>query len=275
MRPERYCILALTVMLSACATREPADGPPDRGSGSVNIPDAVPRDEPRSRYGNHSPYKVNGKTYHVMNSGAGYTERGVASWYGKKFHGRKTSSGETYDMYAMTAAHKALPLPTYVEVTNIDNGRRIVVKVNDRGPFVHNRIIDLSYGAASKLGIIGTGTAFVEVRAIDAGSRADPRRSGITEATPEPDPVDTHGEPAGQHLFIQVGAFAEYDNAMSMLQRLMGYGFKNTRLVETNVNGRELYRVRIGPVSSVGDHDALIRRLHRAGVNDTHLVSGD
>ncbi len=272
MRPERFCILALTVMLSACATREPADGPPDTGSGSVNIPDAVPTDEPRSRYGNHSPYRVNGKTYHVMNSGSGYTERGVASWYGKKFHGRKTSSGETYDMYAMTAAHKALPLPTYVEVTNIDNGRRIVVKVNDRGPFVHNRIIDLSYGAASKLGIIGTGTAFVEVRAIDA---RDPRRSGVAEATPEPDSVNTDDKPNGQQLFIQVGAFAEYDNAMRMQQRLLGYGFNNTRLVQANPNSRGLYRVRIGPVSSVNDHDALIRRLHDAGIDDIHLVGGE
>ena len=259
-------------MLSACATREPADGPPDTGLGSVTVPDAVPTDEPRSRYGNQSPYKVNGKTYHVMNSGAGYTERGVASWYGKKFHGRQTSSGETYDMYKMTAAHKALPLPTYVEVTNLGNGRRIIVKVNDRGPFVHNRIIDLSYSAASKLGIVGTGTAFVEVRAIDAH---DPLRSEIGAAIPEPDTANTDDKPTDRQMFIQVGAFADYDNAMRMRQRLLGYGFNNTRLIETHINGRGLYRVRVGPVSSVNAHDALISRLHRVGIDDTHLISGD
>ena len=125
------------------------DGPP---TGSARIPDlpgdAVPRPEPRSKYGNGPVYEVLGKRYTVMPSAHGYRERGVASWYGKKFHGNLTSSRETYDMYAMTAAHKTLPLPTYVRVRNLRNDKSIVVRVNDRGPFVHNRIIDLSYSAA-------------------------------------------------------------------------------------------------------------------------------
>ena len=143
------------------------DGPP---SGSTRVPeipgDAVPRPEARSKYGNGPTYEVFGKRYTVMPSSAGYQERGVASWYGKKFHGNLTSNRETYDMYRMTAAHKTLPLPTYVRVRNLRNNKSIVVRVNDRGPFVNNRIIDLSYSAAMKLDMIKDGTSLVEVTAI-------------------------------------------------------------------------------------------------------------
>ena len=127
----------------------------------------VPQPETKSRYGNPETYVVFGERYHVLDTSDGYVERGIASWYGEPFHGRKTSSGETYDMHRLTAAHKSLPLPTYVQVTNLDNGRRIVVRVNDRGPFHEGRIIDLSYAAARKIGMIGPGTARVEVRALD------------------------------------------------------------------------------------------------------------
>jgi rare lipoprotein A len=131
------------------------------------VPDAVPKVEPKSRFGNPKSYVVFGKRYHTLTSSEGYDARGIASWYGPKFNHRRTSSGEKYDMYAMTAAHKTLPLPTYVRVTNLDNGRTAVVKVNDRGPFYANRLIDLSYAAARKLGIVAAGTAPVDVRAID------------------------------------------------------------------------------------------------------------
>jgi rare lipoprotein A (peptidoglycan hydrolase) len=131
------------------------------------VPDAVPRVEPRSRYGNPPFYDVFGKRYYVLSSSVAYVERGVASWYGPGFHQVRTSTGEPYDMYGMTAAHKTLPLPAYVRVTNLQNGRSVVVRVNDRGPFVGNRIIDLSYTAASKLDMLRNGTAMVEVRAID------------------------------------------------------------------------------------------------------------
>ena len=143
------------------------DGAPTHTVDIAAIPDAVPRIEPRSRYGNPPTYIVNGKRYHVRDDSTAFRQQGTASWYGTKFHGRKTSSGEPYDMFSMTAAHKTLPLPTWLEVVNNDNQRRIIVKVNDRGPFVDDRIIDLSYAAAAKLGIIATGTADVTITAID------------------------------------------------------------------------------------------------------------
>ncbi len=131
------------------------------------VPDAVPRIEPRSRNGNPPFYDVFGKRYYVLSSSVGYWERGVASWYGPGFHKVRTSTGEPYDMYGMTAAHKTLPLPAYVRVTNLQNGRSVVVRVNDRGPFVGNRIIDLSYTAAAKLDMLRNGTAMVEVRTLE------------------------------------------------------------------------------------------------------------
>ncbi len=140
----------------------------------------TPHQLPISRYGNPSSYEVHGKTYHLLPTNQGYTERGVASWYGEKFHGRRASCGETYNMYAMTAAHKTLPIPVYAQVTNLENGRKIIVKINDRGPFVKNRLIDLSYAAATKLGIVGKGTAPVEVTTII------PDTSSIAQSTPAP-----------------------------------------------------------------------------------------
>jgi len=135
------------------------------------IPDAVPREEFKSRSGNPETYVIDGVTYRVMDTSAGYREEGIASWYGGYFHGRRTSSGEIYDMYQMTAAHTSLPLPTYVRVTNQENGRLVVLRVNDRGPFVEDRIIDLSYTAATKLGMVEQGTARVEVVALDPPAR--------------------------------------------------------------------------------------------------------
>ena len=150
---RRVCrtLLAVSaaVLLASCASEpsrdaEQADGPSDIDLKAEDVVDAIPRAEPLARYGNHSPYEVFGRKYHVMQSSAGYHERGTASWYGSKFHGRKTSSGEPYDMHLATAAHKSLPLPTYAEVTNLDNGRKVIVKINDRGPFKDDRLIDLS-----------------------------------------------------------------------------------------------------------------------------------
>ena len=154
----------------AAAARPPpvaAAAPEAAAPPAQSVPDAVPRVEPRSRYGNPPFYDVFGKRYYVLSSSTAYVERGVASWYGPGFHKIRTSTGEPYDMYGMTAAHKTLPLPAYVRVTNLQNGRSIVVRVNDRGPFVDNRIIDLSYTAAAKLDMLRNGTAMVEVRAID------------------------------------------------------------------------------------------------------------
>lgn len=161
-------VLALG-LLGGCASRGDgrALGGGPGGSDWSEIPDAVPRVEPLSKSGNPESYQVRGRRYYTQKTSAGHVERGLASWYGKQFHGRKTSSGERYDMYAMTAAHKTLPLPSYVRVTNMENGRTAVVKVNDRGPFHGPRVIDLSYSAAKKLGVVQKGTAMVELRALD------------------------------------------------------------------------------------------------------------
>jgi rare lipoprotein A len=167
---------------SATPVPPPAERPPPPDS----IPDMVPRIEPRSRNGNPPFYDVMGKRYFVLSSGVGYVERGVASWYGPGFHKVRTSIGEPYDMYAMTAAHKTLPLPAYVRVTNLQNGRSIVVRVNDRGPFVGNRIIDLSYTAASKLDMLRNGTAMVEVRTLEPVSSNTPLLAQGTAPTATP-----------------------------------------------------------------------------------------
>ncbi len=155
----------LLLFLAGCASVH--RGGPGGEIDFDSIPDAVPRPEPKSRYGNPPSYEVFGQWYQTLATGRGYVARGIASWYGPNFHGRRSSSGEPYDMYAMTAAHKTLPLPSYARVTNLDNGRSIVVRINDRGPFHDGRIIDLSYVAAGKLRLLGPGTAPVEVRVLD------------------------------------------------------------------------------------------------------------
>lgn len=167
----------VTLLVAGCASPPPkGDGPPRGDMDFSRVPDAVPRVEPPSRYGNPPSYVVFGTRYYPLKSSQGYRERGVASWYGTKFHGLHTSSREPYDMYGMTAAHKTLPLPTYARVTNLENGRSIIVRVNDRGPFHANRIIDLSYVGAGKLGILGKGTGLVEVTALQPGQPdPDPR----------------------------------------------------------------------------------------------------
>jgi rare lipoprotein A len=160
-------LLLLLGLLSGCSSTADKGWATNDLPDPASIPDAVPKLEPKSKYGNPASYVVFGRRYYTRNSSKGYIERGVASWYGRHFHGRKTSSGERYDMYAMTAAHKTLPLPTYARVTNLTNGRTAVVKINDRGPFHGDRVIDLSYSAARKLGVVAKGTGMVEIRAID------------------------------------------------------------------------------------------------------------
>ncbi len=259
------------MLLSACAGRPGMlkDGPP---TGSVAIPDLpedpIPRPEPRSRYGNMPEYEVLGKTYRVMDSSRGYREQGVASWYGTKFHGRLTSNRETYDMFAMTAAHKTLPLPTYVEVRNLRNNKTIIVRVNDRGPFAHNRIIDLSYAAAMKLDMVDTGTALVEVRAIDFGAPSSGDRP--TRASSEP-PRDFSVPDNPGPVYVQVGAFGSRDNAERLYRRLQRANIGNV-LVVTDSH-KELFRVRIGPVKSVHQFDILSDELEGLGIETRYLVT--
>jgi len=234
------------------------------------IPDAVPRDEPRSRYGNPETYEVFGKRYKVMKSGKGHVERGLASWYGPGFHSERTSSGEPYDMYAMTAAHKTLPIPAYVRVTNLENGRSVVVRVNDRGPFVGERIIDLSYTAASKLDMLRAGTARVEIRVLDARSNTSSPSIALTPPT-QPATGTPTGTSAGGR-FLQVGSFASSANASALVGRLTAAGISGASVREARVGDRLLYRVRVGPVVDAGQAARLTEQLRDAGVPDARLA---
>ncbi len=238
-----------------------SDGAPSRRLNPNRIPDAVPKAEPRSSSGNPSSYVVNGRRYYTMKSSSGYRERGIASWYGTKFHGRKTSSGERYDMYAMTAAHKELPLPTYVRVTNLRNGRSAIVRVNDRGPFHSNRIIDLSYAAATKLGILGEGTGLVEVVALQPGG-------------PAPAPTRTYASrsDSNPNMFVQVGAFANRDNAERLRLRLQNSLSNSVRIQKTGQHGPIMYRVQVGPVLNVEQADSVAFRLADLGIRQIQMV---
>jgi rare lipoprotein A len=234
------------------------------------IPDAVPRDEPRSRYGNPETYEVFGKRYKVMKSGKGHVERGLASWYGPGFHSERTSSGEPYDMYAMTAAHKTLPIPAYVRVTNLENGRSVVVRVNDRGPFVGERIIDLSYTAASKLDMLRAGTARVEIRVLDARSNTPSQSIALTPPTQRPTGTPTGTATGGR--FLQVGSFGSIANASALVGRLTAAGISGASVREARVGDRLLYRVRVGPVVDAGQAARLTEQLRDAGVPDARLA---
>ena len=302
MKSSRALALPLCVViaagLTACFTAprriespspvpEPVS-PVETPAAPQSVPDMVPRVEPRSRSGNPPFYDVLGKRYFVLSSSVGYLERGVASWYGPGFHKVRTSTGETYDMYAMTAAHKTLPLPAYVRVTNLQNGRSVVVRVNDRGPFVGNRIIDLSYTAAAKLDMLRNGTAMVEVRTLEAVQRA-PSASPAPLATPlnaapitaaveasPPEAADVSGGvstvPVPGALFIQAGAFSDPKNADRLLEKLRGGGYGKVFVRDNEIAGRRMYRVRIGPVQGVAEFDRIVAALERVGINDAHLA---
>lgn len=270
-------VLAAAVLFSGCAVVEERDGPPPV-KPAAPVPDATVTEEPRSRYGNPESYEVFGKRYYTLKSSAGFRERGVASWYGKKFHGRRTSSGETYDMYQMTAAHKSLPLPTYVKVTNLENGRTATLKVNDRGPFHDNRVIDLSYAAALKLGVAQKGTAFVEVEAVSA--HTVPQRQPMVASAPAPAPPATapvagtpNGGSAARKLFLQVGAFSERPNAERLSVEIGKVVPNRVHVREFNAAGQAVYRVQVGPIATVDSADQLVAMLSGLGIQQHHFVT--
>ena len=248
------------------ATRVPAasSAPPTAADVSA-VPDAVPRAEPRSVRGNPAAYEVYGQRYVVLASAAGFSERGVASWYGPDFHGKNTSSGEVYDMYAMTAAHKTLPIPCYARITNLSNQRSIIVRINDRGPFVANRIVDLSYTAAARLDMLRNGTAFVELAVLTPGenSAAWPLAAQAAEL-----PLTAPTTLAAHGMYMQVGAFASRDNALKLQHRLMSAGIADTLLAAD----ASLTRVRIGPLASVDEYDTLMARLTTLGIRSVQLT---
>lgn len=233
------------------------DGEPDGPARDVSkLPEPVPKVEPLSRYGNKSPYAVNGKTYRVLADARGYDERGLASWYGNKFHGYLTSSMERYDMYKFTAASKVLPLPTYARVTNLENGKSVIVRVNDRGPFVSNRIIDLSYAAAVRIGIWPKGTGMVEVQAID------PRHPRAELKKPPVVPVDA----AGHGIWLQVGAYSDRSNAREVAARLRRARLAPVQVTAVDVSGRRYTRVRLGPLKSAAEADRVSAAVQRLGL---------
>lgn len=213
-----------------------ADAHPDGELDVSLLREPVPRAEPKSKYGNRSPYKVLGKSYYVLDSAEGYRERGIASWYGTKFHGRNTSSGEPYDMCQFSAAHKTLPIPSFARVTRLDTGESVIVRVNDRGPFHPGRVIDLSFAAASKLGINRTGTAQVEVEAVTGG------------VLPPPVPIEV---PDAAKRYLQVAAYGQEDNAQAMTARLREAGIDAVFIQKHRGDAGTVWRVRIGPLGEI------------------------
>ncbi len=291
MTPRALLLIPLLMLIAACSSVMRSggyyedDGPDTRPSADIaNIPDAVPKAEPRSASGN-KPYSVYGTTYTPLSETTDYRERGIASWYGKKFHGRRTSSGESYDMYTMTAAHKTLPLPSYVRVRNLQNDRSVVVRVNDRGPFLHNRLIDLSYAAAAKLGILGTGTGVVEIEAINPDAPATqiaqvktyPLRV-ISPAVAAEEIADAPAKADNPKLYLQVGAFTQWDNAINLRNRLEHEALRPISIQSAQTAGENgagaarIYRVRVGPLANVEEGDRLTERAAQLGVPDARIV---
>ena len=278
------------------------DSAPDEIPQVELIPEPEVVAEPRSRYGNRSPYSVLGKSYRVLDSAEGYVDRGIASYYGKKFHGRRTSSLEVYDMYTFSAAHKTLPLPSYARVTNLQNGESVVVRVNDRGPFHEGRIIDLSYAAAVKLGIHRTGTARVEVRALVPGVPeptaqvaaapppsamdalvaalpggpvigADPL-AGVPDQAPAPVAPSVPAALGDPPVIVQVASFSTRANAERAVARLSAAGIGDARVLDASAGGAPVFRVRIGPVARDAA-SALADRIAALGFGPPHLLPAD
>lgn len=258
----RYLLLIIALISSsACQTAtgryaQSHDGPPAVERDVSQIPDAVPKLEPKSRYGNPKTYHVRGKQYSVMPSSKNYRAVGFASWYGSKFQHYRTSSGEPYDMFRMTAAHRSLPLPTYVKVTNLDNGRHVIVKVNDRGPFHEKRIMDLSYAAAKKLGITAKGTGRVEIVALDPMSYQ-------TTLPTEPNTIP--------HFYIQIGAFKDRSNAQRLMHRLR-YFIQNPIRLERIAENQAVFRVKIGPLLTLSAAEKLRNLVKSHGIVDALTI---
>lgn len=257
-RPWPSYSFVLLLFLSACATHttraptgEGAKLPPE---DIASVPEPIPKTEPRSALGNPPFYDVLGKRYFVLPSAEGFVERGIASWYGPGFHKERTSTGDPYDMYGMTAAHKTLPLPCYARITNLNNGRSVVVYINDRGPFKEGRIVDLSYTAAAKLDILRAGTAPVELQVLTADGEV---------ATPLP----------ASTLFVQAGTFGEAANAQRLADKLRDAGYAQVTLRHDTQGSRTLYRVRIGPIATADEFDRVIANLKSLGVTDARLAT--
>lgn len=272
--------LICALVLVGCSTPEKVSDPrytmkqdtaPINPPDVSNVPDAVPMDVAYSRGGNKPLYQVWGKSYKVLDTHLGYREEGIASWYGLKFHGHKTANGEIYDIYKMSAAHKSLPIPSYARVTNLDNGKSVIVRVNDRGPFHENRIIDLSYAAASRLDITQKGTGRVLVEAIDARGAQRPQPDS-TAVAQSPAPANAVSQQNFEGRFLQVGAFGNAENAQRAQMKLASISGENVSVVPLDRAGQQLHRVLVGPLSAGISLDGLINRLVDAGYSAPILV---
>jgi len=284
-------VLLTGVLLTGCSSlsTQDTDGAPDKQVDYDQIPDAEPRIEALSKYGNPDSYVVFGKRYYVRKNIEEFSEQGVASWYGTKFHGQRTSSGEPYDMYAMTAAHKSLPIPSYVKVSNLDNGKSIVVRVNDRGPFVDNRIIDLSYVAAQKLDMTNNGTANVEISVI----RPDLNKVAQMKLKSSNPALENHSK----NLYVQLGAFSQRNYAENLVIKLQqdvqlaavleqlkqrldptdvepSFSVKQSQTNSGNTYNGDLYRVRLGPFRSREITEEMEIVLSQQGYAD-HFIHAD
>jgi len=226
------------------------------------VTDAIPKYEKRTRAGNPDEYEVFGKRYKVLTESKGYKAQGMASWYGTKFHGKKTSNGEVYDMYAMTAAHKTLPIPSYVRVTHLKNKRSVVLRINDRGPFHDNRIIDLSYTAAVKLGIQQMGTGLVDVEALGFDSAKMTKQKNNESSEPKQQAV----------FYLQVGAYSSPDSATQLQSKLSLSEIKPLRIQRAQGQGNELYKVQVGPFYSEQQVKQKSEKLAQLGFSNTLLI---
>ncbi len=247
----RIVLLLLLVTFTGCTSDRYTlkhDRAPTVAIEPNQVPKVIPRAEPISIAGNKSPYTVDGQTYEVLPRAQGYVEEGVASWYGAKFHGHLTSNGEIFDMYRASAAHRTLPIPTFARVTNLANGREVVVRVNDRGPFHSERIIDLSYGAAVVLGFANQGTAPVRVEVIDLVGVEDHRARSPTE-----------------YRFLQLGAFSQESKALIRAEEVVMLVSAPVFISPVSVDGALLYRVRVGPFDSSQSLNESARILSNSG----------
>ena len=252
----------LSLTFVGCASQI-KDGPPNCRVNVNKIPNATPKPLARSKYGNPSSYIINGKRYYVLKTARGYEQHGIASWYGTKFHGHLTSIREPYNMLAMTGASPVLPIPCFVRVTNLRNGRSVIIKINDRGPFTSNRIIDLSYAAAKKLGYADQGTALVEVKTITFAHHTSNYPVMLAKAS----------SAYSHKLFLQLGAFHEFSHAQNLKIRLHDY-VKSPVLILKSIYNHQipLYRVQIGPLKGIGESDYLQSKLIKLGFREAVTI---
>lgn len=275
----RWFVVLVLAILTGCASslREPSDAAPTRKVDVSAIPEVIARPVTRTKAGNYSPYTVLGKTYAVLDDSRGYRAEGLASWYGSKFHGRHTSNGEIFDMYGLTAAHKHLPIPTYAEVTNLDNGKTITVRINDRGPFHGDRIIDLSWAAAAKLGFADMGTAPVRIVTIDPDSGAQaPRTAPVKAVLPAPlqeSPPTPMLLPA--RSYYQIASLTDRFRASRLAQDVEALTKYPVAIDWDEAAASPVYKVLVGPVKDRREIDELSTLLSANGLSAGFLMQLD